>query len=133
MIVKIFKNIIKNIQQFLVLWVVIIIANQIFIFGACFAPYCLVAALPHTGFIAAILTYLINKEDSDNNDNKYFYNNNNLESNLQVERLYDEVSPNCPVCGAKMVIRTATKGKYNGKKFWGCSEFPLCNGIINIK
>jgi hypothetical protein len=132
MIVKIFKNITKNTQQFLVLWIAIIIANQIFLFGACFAPYCLVAALPHTGFIAALLMYFINNEDSENKHNKDSYNNK-LVSNLQAVRLYDEVSPDCPVCGAKMIVITATKGKYSGKKFWGCSEFPLCNGIINIK
>lgn len=32
----------------------------------------------------------------------------------------------CPLCGAEMVLRTATKGQYTGKKFWGCSAFPKC-------
>lgn len=40
-------------------WLVIIILNQVLIFGACFAPYCLIAALPHTGILAGLATYFI--------------------------------------------------------------------------
>ena len=40
--------------------------------------------------------------------------------------------PKCPQCGEKMVQRTATRGKYAGKKFWGCSNYPNCKGIRNI-
>ncbi len=42
---------------FLITWFFVILANQIFIFGACFAGYCLLAALPHTFVIAALITY----------------------------------------------------------------------------
>jgi DNA-binding helix-hairpin-helix protein with protein kinase domain len=34
----------------------------------------------------------------------------------------------CPTCGASMVRRTARKGKYAGRQFWGCSKFPVCKG-----
>ncbi|MDJ0908344.1 MAG: NERD domain-containing protein [Woeseiaceae bacterium] len=40
--------------------------------------------------------------------------------------------PECPRCSAKMVKRTATKSKYAGRKFWGCSNYPRCKGIRNI-
>ncbi len=40
--------------------------------------------------------------------------------------------PACPQCSAKMVKRTATRGKYAGKKFWGCPNYPSCTGIRNI-
>ncbi len=40
--------------------------------------------------------------------------------------------PECPQCSAEMVQRTATKGKYAGKKFWGCTNYPRCRGIRNI-
>jgi restriction system protein len=40
--------------------------------------------------------------------------------------------PECPQCSAKMVKRTATKGKYAGKKFWGCTNYPSCRGTRNI-
>lgn len=41
--------------------------------------------------------------------------------------------PRCPKCGSKMVLRTARQGKYAGRQFWGCSMYPSCNGIVNIK
>ncbi len=55
------KTIKEILQAFLILWGVIIVLNQVFIFGACFAPYCIIAALPHTAFIAGIIIYLANK------------------------------------------------------------------------
>ena len=38
----------------------------------------------------------------------------------------------CPLCGNKMVIRTAKKGVNAGKEFWGCSAFPKCRGTISL-
>lgn len=52
----------ENIQGFFVLWAVILVLNQVFIFGACFAPHCIVAGLPHTGIIAGAIIYFLNKE-----------------------------------------------------------------------
>lgn len=40
--------------------------------------------------------------------------------------------PSCPKCGGSMVLRETKKGKNIGKKFWGCSKFPQCRGIMNI-
>jgi Topoisomerase DNA binding C4 zinc finger len=39
----------------------------------------------------------------------------------------------CPECGAQMKLRTAGKGRYKGSQFWGCSKYPKCKAIINIK
>ncbi|OGV65644.1 MAG: hypothetical protein A2283_15805 [Lentisphaerae bacterium RIFOXYA12_FULL_48_11] len=36
----------------------------------------------------------------------------------------------CPTCGSEMVLRTARKGANAGQKFWGCSKFPQCRGIV---
>jgi restriction system protein len=38
----------------------------------------------------------------------------------------------CSKCGAKMVLRKATKGKNSGNEFWGCSAFPKCINILEI-
>jgi len=60
-----------------------------------------------------------------------FYNNlentikNNTEINVSAQKT-DEV---CPECGAPMVVR---RSKF-GKLFYGCSRYPKCHGIINIK
>lgn len=39
-------------------------------------------------------------------------------------------SPACPKCGSPMVLREAKKGPNAGNKFWGCSRFPQCRGIV---
>ncbi len=41
-------------------------------------------------------------------------------------------SPVCPVCSKEMVQREATKGKNAGNKFWGCSQFPKCRGVLTL-
>lgn len=38
----------------------------------------------------------------------------------------------CPRCGKKLVMRTAAKGNYKGKKFLGCSNYPECRYIKNL-
>jgi len=40
--------------------------------------------------------------------------------------------PQCPKCGAPMVLRTARKGAYVGRNFYGCSNWPRCRGIVNV-
>lgn len=44
-----------------------------------------------------------------------------------------ELSIVCPKCGAPMILRTASKGKNKGGKFYGCSQYPKCNAIVNIQ
>lgn len=39
---------------------------------------------------------------------------------------------NCPKCGSSMSIREAKKGQKAGSKFWVCTSFPKCRGIIKI-
>lgn len=44
--------------------------------------------------------------------------------------LRNNPAPICPKCGAKMVLRTASRGMYQGRAFYGCSNYPKCKGII---
>jgi restriction system protein len=37
-------------------------------------------------------------------------------------------TPQCPVCDAQMVRRTARTGASAGSDFWGCTGFPKCRG-----
>lgn len=39
-------------------------------------------------------------------------------------------SPRCPKCGSEMTLRTAKSGTNAGNKFWGCSKYPNCRGIL---
>ncbi len=137
MIGKIFKSVFSNFQTFLVTWVVVLIANQLFIFGACFAPYCLVAGLPHTGVIAALITYFMDESNRESTttsiDTKGSYTQYEEIKDDDIEGDFEEAKePYCPKCGSKMMLRTAKKGRYAGKNFWGCSKYPNCNGILNI-
>ena len=151
-----FTKIKENLQSFFVIWLILIVLNQIFIFGACFAPYCLIAALPHTGLIAGLIVIFMNKEEiksekvphNKTNSSEFLKKNEELnqlaiEKNRKnsyiVQEIEDEIdfiddiqNPFCPKCGSKMILRTAKTGKYTGSKFWGCSSFPKCKSIINI-
>jgi predicted RNA-binding Zn-ribbon protein involved in translation (DUF1610 family) len=42
-------------------------------------------------------------------------------------------TPNCPKCGSEMVLRTAKSGTNQGEKFWGCSNYPKCHGILKFE
>lgn len=37
--------------------------------------------------------------------------------------------PECPLCGSRMVERTARRGTNAGTKFWGCPTYPKCRGV----
>ena len=62
---------------------------------------------------------------------KTFYNNLEaaIKQNPELSPTTQEDTPNCPICGAKMVAR---RSKF-GRMFYGCSTYPKCSGIINIK
>ena len=53
------------------------------------------------------------------------------EKSAQTEPETDTIV--CPKCGAPMVKRKASKGENAGKEFYGCSNYPNCRGIVNIK
>jgi len=63
---------------------------------------------------------------------------NNLKTHFDhvgnVKQLVKEKSAtnNCPICGNSMVMREAKQGLNKGNKFWGCSRFPKCKGLVNI-
>ncbi len=40
--------------------------------------------------------------------------------------------PPCPLCGKVMVVRTAKSGKNAGNRFWGCSDYPDCKGVVKL-
>jgi hypothetical protein len=42
-------------------------------------------------------------------------------------------TPSCPKCGSEMVLRIAKSGTNQGGKFWGCSNYPQCRGILEFK
>ena len=56
-------------------------------------------------------------------------------ANTAIEQsdVNQNTSPRCPKCGSEMILRTAKRGDKQGGKFWGCSRYPDCRGILNIQ
>jgi restriction system protein len=44
----------------------------------------------------------------------------------------EKSAPECPRCGTVMVERKTGRGKFAGKAFWGCRQYPKCSGIVQI-
>lgn len=60
--------------------------------------------------------------------------------NMTAERLEarkrqaaEAKAPDCPICGKPMLRRTQVKGAQQGREFWGCSDYPRCNGLRPMK
>lgn len=51
----------------------------------------------------------------------------------QYEKADRNNPPDCPRCGKNMVLRKSKKGYYKEHIFWGCSSYPDCKAIVNIK
>jgi hypothetical protein len=41
-----------------------------------------------------------------------------------------EPLPSCPICGETMVVRVAAHGKHKGSRFYGCTNYPKCKGVL---
>lgn len=59
--------------------------------------------------------------------------------NMTVERLEARKrqatgngAPLCPKCGKPMLRRMQKKGQQQGREFWGCSDYPKCDGLRPI-
>jgi len=39
-------------------------------------------------------------------------------------------TPRCTKCGSEMVMRAARSSPNQGKRFWGCSNYPKCKNIV---
>ena len=44
------------------------------------------------------------------------------------EKAAETGAPRCPKCGAPMQRRVIKKGSHQGEEFWGCMEYPRCDG-----
>lgn len=51
---------------------------------------------------------------------------------LSPASVQDKSNPLCPKCGIPMVLRTAKFGEKEGKRFFGCVNFPKCRQIIPV-
>lgn len=65
--------------------------------------------------------------------------NGGFTENMTAERLEarkrqasESGAPLCPKCGKPMLRRMQKKGQMQGREFWGCSDYPNCNGLLPI-
>ena len=60
-----------------------------------------------------------------------FYNNleNTIKNNSEISASAQTTDEVCPECGAPMVVRRSRFGSL----FLGCSNYPKCRGIKNLK
>ncbi|MCM1110081.1 MAG: four helix bundle suffix domain-containing protein [Clostridium sp.] len=64
-----------------------------------------------------------------------FRNEGGFTENMTAERLEarrrqaaESGAPNCPKCGKPMIRRMRKKGEGQGTEFWGCGDYPRCDG-----
>jgi len=105
-----------NTKFFFITWGVVLLINQIFIFGGCLAPYCIVAALPHTGVISAVIVYLNFQEEKEQirqqerlNESQYASNNDKPDPLKEMGDAYE---------------------KEIGREFESKGDFVIYNGLI---
>lgn len=75
-----------------------------------------------------------NLEDVIQNEDRKLEKSNEFRNvELPKEDIFKEKKLICPRCGSELVLRTARRGASAGKQFYGCSSFPKCRFIMNIK
>ena len=69
-----------------------------------------------------------------------FRQNGGFTENMTAERLEarktqasESGAPICPKCGKPMLRRMQKKGQQQGRVFWGCSDYPKCNGTRAVE
>ena len=74
--------------------------------------------------------FLTNKAETDSPRPDTASNDQNI---IQPTSDDSETNGTCTDCGAPLVKRQAKKGKFAGKHFLACSNFPKCRKIVPIK
>lgn len=84
--------------------------------------------------VKQLLTAQINKRLGDFKEEGGFTENMTQERLAAIrEKAASEGAPRCPKCGAPMQQRTIKKGSHQGETFWGCTNYPKCDGTRQIK
>jgi restriction system protein len=53
-----------------------------------------------------------------------------IEDTSEVQSI--EMAKQCQKCGREMILRETKNGENQGRKFWGCSQFPACRSVVNV-
>lgn len=84
--------------------------------------------------VKQLLTSQINKRLSDFKDEGGFTENMTQERLSTIkEKSTTEGAPLCPKCGSPMRLKMIRKGTHQGEQFWGCTDYPKCDGTRPLK
>lgn len=79
--------------------------------------------------VKQLLTAQLGKRLTDFKEEGGFTENMTQERLAAVkEKAITEGAPLCPKCGSPMRQRTIKKGIHQGETFWGCTNYPNCDG-----
>ena len=128
---KIMQKIKENLGPFFVLWGIIILLNQFFLFHGCFNPACIVAALPHTGVIAfVLLPFLLKDEKTPKKERSYESPKNpDAENRRLLEDKEEQYRSNSNKADPLKEMGDAYE-KEIGKEFESKGDFVIYNGLI---
>ncbi len=51
----------------------------------------------------------------------------------KIARVSGHNIPTCPNCNVKMIKRVSQKGPNKGNEFWGCSNYPRCRNMLQVR
>jgi hypothetical protein len=74
----------EYLKTFFKIWLSVLLLNQILIFHGCMAPYCIIAALPHTFIISVLISSFLNKFKKHKNETKK--ENSSAEENIAQDK-----------------------------------------------
>jgi len=117
----------ENIKEFFIAWGVILVINQVAIFGGCFKGYCIAAALPHTGVLAFLWIYFLHKETAKEveEDKPYKRAKSFTKADQELRQAqYKQQEDSLKKKGDKYE-------KYIGEKFEIKGDLVIYNGFIN--
>lgn len=129
---KIMQKIKENLGPFFVLWGIIILLNQFFLFHGCFNPTCIVAAFPHTGVIAfVLLPFLLKDEKTPKKERSYESPKNpDAEHRRLLEDKEEQYRSNSNKADPLKEMGDAYE-KEIGKEFESKGDFVIYNGLIS--
>lgn len=79
--------------------------------------------------VKQLLTAQINKRLGDfKNEGGFTEKMTQARLSTVKEKAEKDNAPQCPKCGAPMRLRTIKKGARQGETFWGCTDYPKCDG-----
>jgi len=107
-------------MNFFINWFIVLFLNQILFYHACFHLYCLKAALVHTGIIAFLITYIVNKYDNESNIKKKldFNEGKFKQKDKELENFYTEESYNTLFLNKQNVLVKEKQPQYKYKKLY---------------